>query len=257
MRNLLSSLLLAAVLPACGGDASPRGQDTEWQSLVGDDQVAIVTDCTGVDFCIPACVNTGTDDVCANTQPPATGGCWITGGGFVDSTDGKDTFGGNGMSMKDGRIRGQWQHVDHGTGNKMHGQVSYLVCRQVDEPGPGHPNGPQHDFKINQAYYGGPARWFDAAADGWTEGYWFDIMAEDHGEPGNLRSGGNAAKGPADPVADEYFLTVRKMDGATQSGTVVYKVGNPFTGGNFQIHPPNGGHPYQAGELPAWVDWQD
>lgn len=246
-------LLLALLASACGGDATP-GEGADWQDLVADDGAKIVDDCTGLDYCVPVCVNTGPDDVCADLTPPTTGGCWVTGGGFVDDEDGKDTFGGNGMSMKNGRIRGQWQHVDHGTGNKMHGQVEYLMCRRVEtEPGPGHPNGPRHDFNLNQAYYGGPARWFTPGT-GWAEGYWFDLRTEDHGEPGNRRAGGQSAR---DPVPDEYWLTVREMVADMQSGAVIYEVGGEFIGGNFQIHPPNNGHPYQAGELPPWVTVQD
>jgi hypothetical protein len=238
----------------CGADASDPSSDPT-QFPVGEDSVRITTRCDASNFCVPVCENTGPDDVCASTEPPARGGCWITGGGFVVDADGKDSFGGNGMSMKDGRIRGEWEHVDHGTGNKMHGKVSYLVCRQVDEPGPGHPNGPQHDFKMNQAYYGGEARWFVASADGWEEGYWFDVMIEDHGEPGNKPATGPGQIKAGSGGPDEYFVTVRKISAPMQSGEVVYTTGAPITGGNLQLHPPNGGHPYQEGELPPWVDY--
>jgi hypothetical protein len=46
------------------------------------------------------------------------------------------------------------------------------------------------------------------------------------------------------------------MQGANQSGVVVYDAQGEFEGGNFQIHPPNAGHPYTAGTLPSWVELQ-
>jgi hypothetical protein len=197
-----------------------------------------------------ACIPNGgppTDDCI----PPTNGGCWITGGGFIVDADGNDSFGGNGMPMKDGRIRGEWEHQDHGTGNNLHGQVTYLVCRHVDEPGPGQPSGPQHNFNINQAYYGGPAR-FASPNGNWADGYWFDVMIEDHGEPGNKPGPGNhGSKGP-----DYYHITIRQIAGANQSGTVVYDTEGDLVGGNLQIHPPNNGHPYTSSSLPSWVNWQ-
>ncbi len=196
--------------------------------------------------CVPSTQWIAYDDC----LPPDAGGCWITGGGFVTDTDGKDSFGGNGMPMKDGRIRGEWEHVDHGTGNKLHGEVSYLVCRHVAEPGPGQPSGPSHNFTLNQAYYGGSARWFSNGA--WADGYWFDIMAEDHGEPGNKAGPGN--HGSAGP--DYYHLRVLQMQNGSQSGTLIYETEGDFDGGNFQIHPPNGGHPYTSSALPSWVQLQ-
>jgi hypothetical protein len=140
------------------------------------------------------------------------------------------------MPMKAGYIRGEWEHQDHGNARKAHGQVRYLVCRTVDGAGPGHPNGPTHKFDINQVYFGGPARWFTGGA--WKDGYWFDVMAEDHGEPGKT---------------DEYFFSVRKMDASGAVGPVLYSTGGVLGGGNFQIHPPNTGHPYTKGTIPTWV----
>ena len=125
-------------------------------------------------------------------------------------------------------------------GDKLHGKVMYLSCRHVDEPGPGQPSGPDHTFNINQAYYGGPGRWYEPAT-GWQEGYWFDVMAEDHGEPGKT---------------DEYYFTMRKMDASGAVGPVLHQTGGVLGGGNFQIHPPNDGHPYTGGSLPAWVPLQ-
>jgi len=184
------------------------------------------------------------DDTTEDCTPPDQGGCWVTGGGYILDGDGKDTFGGNAMPMKSGTIRGQWEHVDHGSGNKMHGEASYIYCRHVNEPGPGADNGPKHDFIINQVYFGGNARVFVSGA--WFDGYWFDVMAEDHGEGKGAKAGG----------PDYYHVTIRKMSGANQSGTVVYDEENDMSGGNIQIHPPNNGHPYTSSGLPSWVSLQ-
>jgi hypothetical protein len=183
-----------------------------------------------------ACVPDGTVEDCV---PPDQGGCWVTGGGFIIDSDGKDTFGGNGMPMKSGVVRGQWEHQDHGTGDMMHGQVAYLYCRKVAGAGPGHPNGPQHTFDLNQVYYGGPGRW--SVGGVWSDGYWFDIVAEDHGEPGR---------------SDFYQITIRKYVGQNQSGPIVYQTSGDLAGGNIQLHPPNAGHPFSSPAMPPWVALQ-
>lgn len=194
--------------------------------------------------CIPDSVGS------ADCTPPSAGGCWVTGGGFIDETAGKDTFGGNGMPMKDGTVRGEWENIDHVGGGDMHGQVQYLFCRHVDEPGPGQPSGPSHNFTMNQVYFGGPASWSATGAAG--GGYWFDVMAEDHGEPGNKPGPGNHGSGGP----DYYHVTVRQMSGANQSGQVVFDAEGALVGGNIQIHPPNNGHPYSSSSLPSWVQLQ-
>jgi len=171
--------------------------------------------------------------------PPSAGGCWVTGGGFIVDADGNDSFGGNAMPMKSGTVRGEWEHQDHGTGDAAHGQATYIYCRTVPGPGPGHPSGPHHDFTVNQVYFGGPARWL--AGGGWTDGYWFDVVAEDHGEPG---------------TADTYLFTIRQYAGNAQSGAVVYQTSGTLAGGNIQIHPPNPGHPGTQSTLPPWVQLQ-
>lgn len=250
MYRWMAALTLAPL--ACG---QPGGSEpTDWMSetsMRGDGAFAITTSCPPDSPCIPVCVDQTADPVCNESMPPAQGGCWITGGGFVLDEDGHDSYGGNGMPMKDGRIRGEWEHVDHGTGNKFHGKVKYLVCRRVDEPGPGQPSGPKKDFHDNQAYYGGEGRWF-TQADGWKDGFWFDVFIEDHGEPGNKPGPGNhGSKGP-----DEYYFAVRQLVAPNQSGPVVYQVGGPIQGGNLQLHPPNNGHPFTASTLPSWVSFQ-
>jgi hypothetical protein len=223
---LVLALLIA---PACG--------ESEDEALLGDTAFRITQECYE-GTCEPVCEDTWCE-VCEDGEPPSAGGCWITGIGFLVDSGGKDNFGGNGMPMKQGYIRGEWEHQDHASGDKLHGRVAYLSCRHVDEPGPGQPSGPDHDFNINQAYYGGPGRWFENGT--WQEGYWFDVMAEDHGEPGKT---------------DEYFFSVRTMDANGQPGAVIYSTGGVLGGGNFQIHPPNTGHPSLHGELPTWVSLQ-
>jgi len=246
MRFGIGALVSLSIilLGGCSGDIT--GDD-----FTGDHSFSITQGCPDTEICFPTCTNNGPDNVCGNSLAPSAGGCWITGIGFIVDADGHDNFGGNGMPMKDGTIRGEWEHVDHGTGDKFHGQVHYLFCRHVPEPGPGQPSGPSHMFDINQAYYGGPGRWF-TPTDGWKDGYWFDVMAEDHGEPGNQPGPGqHGSMGP-----DEYYFTARIIQGDLQSGSVVmdvYSTGGPLEGGNFQIHPPNTGHPYTSGTLPNWV----
>ncbi len=206
----------------------------------------------------------------SEAKPPSQGGCWITGGGFIiapnDQTgappdgNGHDNFGGNAKGMKDGSVKGHWNHVDHGTQNHSKGRPQYIYCRHVDEPGPGQPGG-KKGFTMNQAYFGGPAEWRDAASGlGFQTGYWFDVVVKDHGEPGSVPHAKNGY------MVDTYHFTIRKMDDPVNlvSGKIVYEVGRGgnkasggLVGGNIQLHPPNGGHPYTPGPLPAWVGLED
>jgi hypothetical protein len=201
-----------------------------------------------------ACVPDGESDDCVS---PAEGGCWVTGGGFIEgpnlvtgaAEDGHDNFGGNAKPMKDGHVQGHWNHVDHGTGNHAKGVPSYIVCRHVDEPGPGGP-GAKKGFIMNQVYFGGAAQW--DAGSGWEDGYWFDVVAKDHGEPGSQPSPKNGF------MVDTYHFTIRKQDDPTHlaSGTVVYETKGGLVGGNIQMHPPNTGHPYTPDHLPTWVSYE-
>jgi hypothetical protein len=145
------------------------------------------------------------------------------------------------MPMKSGTIRGEWENVDHGSGQQMRGEPTYLYCRHVDEPGPGVPNGPHHDFTTNQAYFGGPARLNVNGA--WVDGYWFDVVVDDHGEGKGANAGG----------PDLYHITIRSLVAPNQSGPVVYDGEGNMSGGNIQLHPPNNGHPYTGSTLPSWV----
>jgi hypothetical protein len=150
--------------------------------------------------------------------------------------------------MKDGRIQGHWNNIDHATGNHTLGEPEYIYCRHVDEPGPGQPGG-KKGFDDNQVYFGGHARFRDAAAQTWSTGYWFDVVAKDHGEPGSVPNKKNGF------MVDTYHITVRRIDdpAAGASGTVVYETHGGLTGGNIQLHPPNNGHPATQSKLPSWV----
>lgn len=237
------------------------GKDKTWKC----EPTESGTTCTSEPTCAPgthpapcgACVPDSEPPSC-DCVPPATGGCWVTGGGFVEAAslvpagpaDGHDNFGGNAKPMKDGAVKGQWNHVDHGTGNHAHGSVSYLFCRKVDGPGPGQPGG-KKGLVSNQVYFGGPARFRTAGA--WNEGYWFDVVAIDRGEPGS------SAASKKGGVPDSYHFTIRKESDpvAGVSGAVVYETKGGLSGGNIQIHPPNNGHPAVSSPLPAWVALED
>lgn len=201
-----------------------------------------------------ACIADGETDDCV---APAEGGCWITGGGFIvepsvvppqAAADGHDNYGGNAKPMKKGGVQGHWNHVDHGTMNHAKGRPAYIFCRHVDEPGPGQPGG-KKGFTMNQIYFGGPAEWRVADTGAWQDGYWFDVVAKDHGEPGSQPSPKNGG------MVDTYHFTLRKLDdpAAKVSGPIVYEVEGGLVGGNIQIHPPNPGHPGVQSPLPAWV----
>ncbi|MBS2017966.1 MAG: hypothetical protein JST00_34135 [Deltaproteobacteria bacterium] len=223
------------------------------------------TTCTSEPACEPgthpapcgACVPDSEPPSC-DCVPPTAGGCWVTGGGFVAApslvpaapADGHDNFGGNAKPMKDGTVKGQWNHVDHGTGNHAHGSVSYLFCRKVDGAGPGQPGG-KKGLTSNQVYFGGPARFRTGGT--WSDGYWFDVVAIDRGEPGSSA----ASKKGGTP--DSYHFTIRKESDpvAGVSGAIVYETKGGLEGGNLQIHPPNAGHPAVSSPLPAWVALED
>ena len=122
------------------------------------------------------------------------------------------------------------------------------MCRTTDGPGPGQPGG-KKGLVANQVYFGGHAQWREAAAKTWSDGYWFDVVAEDHGEPGNT----HALKHGEMP--DSYHFTIRKISDPAKgaSGVVVYETRDDLRGGNIQIHPSNPGHPAVNSPLPAWV----
>jgi hypothetical protein len=182
----------------------------------------------------------------------------VTGGGFIEgpnvltgaAPDGHDNFGGNAKPMKDGHVDGHWNHVDHGTNSHANCHPNYIVCRHVDEPGPGQPGG-KKGLTANQVYFGGPASW-QVGGGPFEDGYWFDVVAKDHGEPGSVPSPKNGF------MVDTYHFTIRKMDDPTHqvSGAVVYETKGGLVGGNIQIHPSNPGHPGTTMNLPSWVSYE-
>ena len=243
-----------------GASSSGGGGHNSWSCTKDDNGNRI---CASTPKCAPgthaaacgACVD-DSDTSGGDCVPPSDGGCWITGGGFIEGAglvpaapaDGKDNFGGNAKPMKKGGVSGHWNHVDHGTGNHAKGRPEYIMCRVTDGPGPKQPGG-KKGLVVNQVYFGGHAQWREAAAATWSDGYWFDVVAEDHGEPGNTSAIKNGA------MPDSYHFTIRKMDdpAAKVSGAIVYETRDDLRGGNIQIHPSNPGHPAVSSPLPGWV----
>lgn len=179
---------------------------------------------------------------------PDQGGCWVTGIGHIGSdlnnngisdkpgagVANQDSYGGNAMGMKDGRVRGQWQNTTHleGSKSKFHGQAVFLYCWNDGGPGPDVPKA-----EPNRAIWGGPGKWDH------QEGYLFIVSAADYKE--------GKEKGDAD-IRDAYAITVYfDVDGdgrATGADQIVYEESDCVFG-NFQIHPPNQGHPYIPSEM--------
>lgn len=162
------------------------------------------------------------------TEELVEGGCWITGGGHIgsaDSTGGagrhnQDSFGFNAMGMKDGRVRGELQNTTH-LGDVFHGQATFIECWRDDGIGPEVPVAIPNN-----------ARWGGTGTFNREPGYTFEAHLADRAEGGSH--------------VDEYELWIY---GPT--GELVYSQtaedDRVITGGNFQIHPPNAGHPYGAG----------
>jgi len=258
---IILSLALSLLLAACGGEV-PTGDEGE--GLYGDGtdtagqsrfKLGLNGEC--VDNEGTACLFGGPGeppDVPPDQPPPPQdkGGCWVTGIGTFGKGQTRDSFGGNGMTMKDGSVRGEWQHTDHfdesGTQkngqNLFHGQVHYLVCKLFPTL-----NGPEVPKAVpNYANWGGTGRYNG------VDGYYFDVKAFDHAEGGIHR--------------DRYVIRIFSPDkqlvlladgqGTTQDpsnkqcledvdvgpGLEWVKAMGCLSGGNFQIHPPNKGHPY-------------
>ena len=185
---------------------------------------------------------------------PEEGGCWVTGIGTFGKAQTRDSFGGNAMTMKDGSVRGEWQHTDHfdeaeltnNGQNLFHGKVTYIACKRYDEL-----NGPEVPKAFpNFANWGGVGR-FNG-----EDGYFFDIKAFDHAEGGIhhdryvirifdpnkqlvlAADGLGTLEDPSNKqcLEDETILEGMGLDWVKEMGCL--------SGGNFQIHPPNKGHPY-------------
>jgi hypothetical protein len=184
------------------------------------------------------CLNTAGDEPCildgldeGEGEDLVEGGCWITGGGHIGSADShggagqndQDSFGFNAMGMKDGRVRGELQNTTH-LGDLFHGQATWIRCWKDEGIGPEVPRAIP-----NNAQWGGPGTWNH------EEGYTWEAHLADRAEGGSHQ--------------DEYEIWVYGPDGAlvyTQNASMDLVI----TGGNFQIHPPNNGHPYTTGDAP-------
>jgi hypothetical protein len=144
------------------------------------------------------------------------GCCWFTGGGTIMNIDGRQSFGGNAMTMKDKPIQGEWEYVVHATGDIFHGKVTDLYCYSDSSlPGPSPPKAVPNFIVFS-----------GTGVYNHEEGYIFQVQAYDSGEPAS-------ANGPG----DHYWVKIWDPSGAV----VVDEKG--AISGNFQIHPPNNGHP--------------
>ncbi len=173
---------------------------------------------------------------------PELGGCWVSGIGTVGCGGEGEfaSFGGNAMTMKDGSVRGSWTHISIGSEVMFHGEVSYIVCETFPSlPGPNVPKA-----YPNYANFGGTGK-FNGEG-----GYSFDVKVFDHGEPGIYRDRYSIA------IYDPDMLLVYDADGQITKDCHVCEYNSVPTGlewvlelgcisgGNFQIHPVNAGHPY-------------
>lgn len=175
--------------------------------------------------------------------PPEEGGCWVIGIGTLGCGDAghQDSFGGNAMTMKDKAIRGSWTHISAFWGVIFNGDVHYIVCKKFPSlSGPGVPKA-----YPNYVNFGGTGK-FNG-----EDGYFFDVKAFDHGEPGIYRDRYSI------DIYDEDKVLVYHADGeitrdcheclddvkVTSDLAWVLDLGC-ISGGNIQIQPPVGGHPY-------------
>ena len=114
--------------------------------------------------------------------PPEEGGCWFTGIGTFGKGDTRDSFGGNAMTMKDGRPRRvaargplrRHRPAQKNGQNLFHGKVHYIACKKF--PRSAAPRSPRP--YPNYANWGGTGRYNG------VDGYFFDVKAFDHGEGG-------------------------------------------------------------------------
>ena len=159
----------------------------------------------------------------------AEGGCWITGGGHIGDENShggagqndQDSFGFNAMGMKAGYVRGELQNTTH-LGDVFHGHATWIRCWKDEGLGPEVPKAIP-----NNAMWGGHGSWNHVDGHTWT------AHLADRAEGGSHM--------------DEYEIWVYDSAGAlVYSQTAADDL--VITGGNFQIHPPNGGHPYLGGE---------
>ena len=189
----------------------------------------------------------------SNVAIADSGGCWVTGIGHIGSDQNgngisdqpgaglaeQDSYGGMAVTMRDGRVTGQWQNTTHlnTTRDVFHGQPNFVYCWNDGGPGPDVPRA-----TANRAIWGGPGTWNH------EEGYLFIASAADYveGQDGNDAS-----------IRDAYAITVYwDTDGdgiATAADDIVYEESDCVYG-NFQIQKPNNGHPYIPAVLTAEMD---
>ena len=161
------------------------------------------------------------------------GGCWLTAGGHITNlkdviAEFKGSYGGNGMTMKDGSVRGEWNHVDHLTGDHFHGIVTYLACDYV--PLYDGPNVPK--AYPNHVVFGGEGRLNEIDSCTFTV-YAYDI------DEGGIHRDGYEIWVWCDETLELYNKATSDQCDPLSSNPI-----GCLAGGNFQIHPPNNGHPY-------------
>jgi hypothetical protein len=263
---ILAALLAALAVAACGGSVTWEDEVTAGRfALLDNDCYDLSSDSAclgspppadggGLPAGMPPNPPAGTEPKAPNTGellPPEQGGCWFTGGGTFGKGLTRDSYGGNAMTMKDKAIRGEWEHVDHTNllastvngQNLFHGKVHYIVCKKFPLSGPEVPKAVP-----NYINFGG------TGVFNHMDGYFFDVKAFDHAEGGIhfdryvidiydsnmklvLHGDGQVTEqvdGP-DTCKDDIKVTP-DLAWVEQMGCV--------NGGNLQIHPPCGGHPY-------------
>lgn len=120
------------------------------------------------------------------------------------------SFGFNAMCTKKG-LKGELQYVDHTTGDKVHAHELEFLEVWIENP----PNKP---YPRKYAYFGGPCTFNH------EDGYYFEVLVEDNGEPG---------------VEDHFSISVYL--GEDSSGTLILSAGSlvdPMLVGNIQTHKP-------------------
>ena len=218
MDGRIRRAALVALMAACVALAGCMATVTEEGSVGSTDQAL-------------NCLDTSEPELCNYSREDSPGGCFVTGIGHIGDADNhpgagranQDSFGGNAMGMKDGSVRGQWQNTTH-LGDLFHGSVSWLRCWKDEGIGPEVPRAIP-----NNAEWGGVGVWNH------EEGYGFRIHAADRAEGGHH--------------IDEYEIWIWSPD-----DELVYTESEIIDGGNFQIHPPNAGHPYTTDYTPAAGD---
>jgi hypothetical protein len=245
MKNL-SPLVALLLVAGCGGEI------TDISNLSDVNIYTIIGECSEA-------TNLGGSVACVSSElppdalPPEEGGCWITGIGHIGSdlnlngisdkpgagAANQDSFGGNAKGMKSGIVKGQWQNTTHLADgkHKFHGEPNFLFCWNDGGPGPDVPKA-----YPNRAIWAGPGKWDH------QDGYVFIASAADYKEG---KDGADAN------IRDAYAITVYKDedgDGVASAGdTIVYEE-TDCVYGNFQIHPPNNGHPYVPAQPNAEMD---